>query len=227
MQIPIVADVTKEIAARYGVLKKDAGIALRGLYIINPQVRSEGGGHCMWRPWQCASPALSWALKVAQAGQSKWLKLTSPSPPRFPTQGVVEHATINNFPIGRNVDEALRTLQAVQYVAEHGEAGDTPAAVESPSPSWYTPCLTRVHLHLSESPALPYPTAGEVCPAGWKPGDKTMVADAEKSLEYFESLTEAGGAEVRGQGKSIWSSLRRRCCAATGAEVGLPTRTGN
>lgn len=98
MQIPILADVTKDIAARYGVLKKDAGIALRGLYIINPQ-------------------------------------------------GVVEHVTMNNFPVGRSVDEALRTLQAIQYVAEHGE----------------------------------------VCPAGWKPGDKAMIADPEKSLDYFES----------------------------------------
>ena len=60
------------MAARYGVLKRDAGIALRGLYIINPE-------------------------------------------------GVVEHITMNNFPIGRNVDEAKRTLQAIQYVAEHGE----------------------------------------------------------------------------------------------------------
>ena len=37
MQIPILADVTKSVAARYGVLKEDAGIALRGLYIINPE----------------------------------------------------------------------------------------------------------------------------------------------------------------------------------------------
>ena len=98
MQIPILADVTKEISARFGVLKRDAGVALRGLYIINPE-------------------------------------------------GIVEHATINNLGVGRSVDEALRTLQAIQYVAEHGE----------------------------------------VCPAGWKPGDKAMVADPEKSLEYFES----------------------------------------
>ena len=107
MQIPLVADVTKGIAAQYGVLKEDLGIALRGLYIINPE-------------------------------------------------GVVEHATINNFPIGRSVDEAMRTLQAIQYVAEHGE----------------------------------------VCPAGWKPGDKTMVADPEKSLEYFQEQEEAGQDET-------------------------------
>jgi thiol-disulfide isomerase/thioredoxin len=104
MQIPIMADVTKEIAARYGTLKASAGIALRGLFIITPE-------------------------------------------------GVVEHVTMNNFPIGRNVDEAKRVLQAVQYVAEHGE----------------------------------------VCPAGWKPGDKSMIADPEKSLDYFESIGEGAG----------------------------------
>lgn len=30
----------QELAARYGVLKRDLGIALRGLYIINPEVRA-------------------------------------------------------------------------------------------------------------------------------------------------------------------------------------------
>lgn len=35
MDIPMLSDVTKSIAARYGVLLKDAGIALRGLYIID------------------------------------------------------------------------------------------------------------------------------------------------------------------------------------------------
>lgn len=33
-------------------------------------------------------------------------------------QGVLEHITVNNFPIGRNVDEALRTLQVR---AVHGQ----------------------------------------------------------------------------------------------------------
>jgi alkyl hydroperoxide reductase subunit AhpC len=64
-------------------------------------------------------------------------------------QGVVEHITMNNFPVGRSVDEALRTLQAVQFVAEHGE----------------------------------------VCPANWTPGGATMIADPEKSLDYFESAS--------------------------------------
>ena len=27
----------------------------------------------------------------------------------------------------------------------------------------------------------------QVCPANWKPGEATMIADPEKSLEYFQS----------------------------------------
>jgi len=53
--------------------------------------------------------------------------------------------TINDLPVGRNVDETLRLLQAFQFVEEHGE----------------------------------------VCPAGWKPGSKSMKADPKGSQEYF------------------------------------------
>ena len=35
---------------------------------------------------------------------------------------------------------------------------------------------------------------GEVCPANWKPGDKTMVADPDESLAYFESMYGGDGA---------------------------------
>lgn len=31
-------------------------------------------------------------------------------------------------------------------------------------------------------------THGEVCPANWKPGDKTMVADTTKAKEYFSTV---------------------------------------
>jgi peroxiredoxin (alkyl hydroperoxide reductase subunit C) len=34
---------------------------------------------------------------------------------------IVQHVTINNLPLGRNVDEVLRTLDAIQYHEEHGE----------------------------------------------------------------------------------------------------------
>lgn len=35
--------------------------------------------------------------------------------------GVVRHETINDLPLGRNVDETLRTLKALQFVEEKGE----------------------------------------------------------------------------------------------------------
>ena len=53
-------------------------------------------------------------------------------------EGVVRHATINDLPIGRNVDEALRVVQALQFHTEHGDvcpAGWTPgAATMTPEP---------------------------------------------------------------------------------------------
>jgi len=35
--------------------------------------------------------------------------------------GVIHHSTINNLSLGRNVDEVLRTLDALQFTEEHGE----------------------------------------------------------------------------------------------------------
>jgi len=35
--------------------------------------------------------------------------------------GVVQHALVNNLPLGRNVDEAIRVLDALQFTEEHGE----------------------------------------------------------------------------------------------------------
>ena len=64
---PLVADLKKEIASAYNVLDEDAGVALRGLFIIDPD-------------------------------------------------GVIQHATINNLAVGRNVEETLRVLQAFQHV---------------------------------------------------------------------------------------------------------------
>jgi alkyl hydroperoxide reductase subunit AhpC len=37
LQYPLFADITKEISREYGVLKEDTGVALRGLFIINPE----------------------------------------------------------------------------------------------------------------------------------------------------------------------------------------------
>jgi len=63
-------------------------------------------------------------------------------------QGVVRHALVNDLPLGRSVEEAIRILDALQFVEQHGE----------------------------------------VCPANWHPGDKTMKADPKGSLKYFESV---------------------------------------
>jgi alkyl hydroperoxide reductase subunit AhpC len=36
-------------------------------------------------------------------------------------EGVLRHVTINDLPLGRNVDEVLRVLDAVRFTEEHGE----------------------------------------------------------------------------------------------------------
>lgn len=36
-------------------------------------------------------------------------------------EGIIRHALINDLPLGRNVDEALRVLDALQFTEKHGE----------------------------------------------------------------------------------------------------------
>ena len=36
-------------------------------------------------------------------------------------QGTVRHALVNDLPLGRNVDEALRMVDALQFTELHGE----------------------------------------------------------------------------------------------------------
>jgi peroxiredoxin (alkyl hydroperoxide reductase subunit C) len=36
-------------------------------------------------------------------------------------EGIVKHSTINDLPLGRNVEEALRVVDALQYTETHGE----------------------------------------------------------------------------------------------------------
>lgn len=99
VKYPIMADIHKSIARSYGTLFEDAGVAFRGLFLIDQEQN-------------------------------------------------VRHVTINDLPLGRNVDEAIRVLDAIQYHAEHGD----------------------------------------VCPANWKKGEKSMKAD-NKGLEDFFSDT--------------------------------------
>lgn len=72
VKFPMVADVTKSIARDYGVLIEDAGVALRGSFLIDKA-------------------------------------------------GVVRHQVVNDLPLGRNVDEALRMVDALNFHEEHGE----------------------------------------------------------------------------------------------------------
>ena len=37
--------------------------------------------------------------------------------------GVVQHQVVNNLPIGRNVDEMVRVVDALQFAEKHGEVG--------------------------------------------------------------------------------------------------------
>lgn len=98
VKYPIVADLTKEIARNYDVLKEEDGIAYRGLFLIDKE-------------------------------------------------GIVRHQLVNDLPLGRSVDEALRMLDALIYFEKHGE----------------------------------------VCPANWHKGEKTMVPDQEGLETFFNS----------------------------------------
>ena len=37
-------------------------------------------------------------------------------------EGIVRHQVVNDLPLGRNIDEALRMVDALQFNEEHGEA---------------------------------------------------------------------------------------------------------
>jgi len=55
-------------------------------------------------------------------------------------KGVVRHQVVNDLPLGRNVDETLRMVDALLFHEDHGE----------------------------------------VCPAGWRKGDKGMKPDQRR-----------------------------------------------
>jgi peroxiredoxin (alkyl hydroperoxide reductase subunit C) len=93
---PLVSDLNKTISSDYDVLVEGAGIAYRGLFLIDKE-------------------------------------------------GVVRHQVVNDLPLGRNIDEALRMVDALQFFEKNGE----------------------------------------VCPANWKEGDKSMKPSQEGLGEYF------------------------------------------
>lgn len=81
LKFPLAADMTKQVSRDYGVLIEEEGIALRGLFIIDPD-------------------------------------------------GLLKYQVVNHLDVGRSVEETLRVLQALQ--------------------------------------------SGGLCPANWKPGDRSL-----------------------------------------------------
>lgn len=92
----LVADVNHAICQAYGVEHPEAGVALRGAFIIDEK-------------------------------------------------GVVRSQIVNDLALGRNMDELLRLVDALQFCEQHGE----------------------------------------VCPAGWKPGDIGMKPSPKGVAEYL------------------------------------------
>ncbi|KZW03216.1 2-cysteine peroxiredoxin [Exidia glandulosa HHB12029] len=106
LALPLLADRSMSISRDYGVLIEEEGIALRGLFLIDPK-------------------------------------------------GILRQITVNDLPVGRSVDETLRLIEAFQFTDEFGE----------------------------------------VCPANWKKGSKTIKATPTDSLEYFSA---AGNGATNG-----------------------------
>ncbi|WP_461517891.1 peroxiredoxin C [Porticoccus sp.] len=65
--------------------------------------------------------------------------------------GVVRHQVVNDLPLGRNIDEMLRMVDALTFHQTHGE----------------------------------------VCPAGWKEGDKGMDASPKGVADYLAANADA------------------------------------
>jgi len=72
VQYAMVADIKREIQQAYGIEHPEAGVALRGSFLIDKD-------------------------------------------------GVVRHQVVNDLPLGRNIDEMLRMVDALQFHEEHGE----------------------------------------------------------------------------------------------------------
>lgn len=72
VRYPMVADIKRDIIKAYGIEHPDAGVALRGSFLIDKE-------------------------------------------------GIVRHQVVNDLPLGRNIDEMMRMVDALQFHEEHGE----------------------------------------------------------------------------------------------------------
>ncbi len=96
VEYPIISDLNKTISKDYDVLVEGAGIAYRGLFLLDKD-------------------------------------------------HIVRHQVVNDLPLGRNVSETLRMVDALQFTEKHGE----------------------------------------VCPANWSQGDKSMKPTQNGLVEFF------------------------------------------
>lgn len=85
VKYPMVADIKREIIKAYGIEHPDAGVALRGSFLIDKD-------------------------------------------------GIVRHQVVNDLPLGRNIDEMMRMVDALQFHEEHGEV--CPAQWEKGRKGW-------------------------------------------------------------------------------------------
>ncbi|MGL9769192.1 MAG: peroxiredoxin C [Sodalis sp. (in: enterobacteria)] len=72
VQYPMVADIKREIIQAYAIEHLNAGVALRGSFLIDKN-------------------------------------------------GIIRHQVVNDLPLGRNVDEMIRMVDALQFHEKHGE----------------------------------------------------------------------------------------------------------
>ena len=98
-------------------------------------------------------------------------------------KGTLRQITINDLPVGRDVDETLRLVQAFQFTDEHGEVRTV---------LQYTKVDSNTENSVSLAPQISheiFPSCKmnltQVCPAGWKPGAPTMKPDPKGSQDYF------------------------------------------
>lgn len=100
-------------------------------------------------------------------------------------EGILRHITINDLPIGRSVDEALRIIEALQFTEQHGEG----KIIIS---SYFWTYLISGKMSALKMAVIRYRYDTQsynfsVCPANWKKGDKTIKPDPKGSQEYFKS----------------------------------------
>jgi len=110
-------------------------------------------------------------------------------------EGIIQHSTINNLGIGRSVDETKRTLQVIiQLIRTTSRLNNiylehlilfvrfyicSTMYITSLFP-WCAFVLQALQ-YVQENP-------DEVCPAGWKPGEKSMKPDPKLSKDYFAAV---------------------------------------